>query len=117
VLHLDGFDLLRFPDALLAAASTARSAGVPVSVGPDALDNGLALCMLHHELFDRGILGLDDDLSVVVSRRFSARTPSGRAVYDLHGHPLAARPGTPLPAMPHVRWHQSQVFLGDPLAA
>ena len=33
-LHVDGFDLLpgRFPDAVLAAASTARSAGVPVSV-------------------------------------------------------------------------------------
>jgi sugar/nucleoside kinase (ribokinase family) len=32
VLHLDGFDLLRFPEALAAAASLARSAGVPVSV-------------------------------------------------------------------------------------
>jgi sugar/nucleoside kinase (ribokinase family) len=31
VVHLDGFDLLRFPDALAAAASQARSAGVPVS--------------------------------------------------------------------------------------
>lgn len=25
--------------------------------GPDTLDNGLALCMLHHKLFDRGVLG------------------------------------------------------------
>src|SRR3712207_2646699 len=54
--------------------------------GPDDLDNGLALCSLHHKLFDRGMLGLDDDLAVVVSQRFSARTPQGRAVYDLHGH-------------------------------
>jgi putative restriction endonuclease len=105
-----------------------QAGGVPVGLeaahirwwalaGPDALDNGLALCMLHHKLFDRGILGLDDGLSVVVSRRFSARTPQGRSVYDLHGHRLAARPGTPLPALPHVRWHQAQVFQGDPLAA
>ncbi len=85
--------------------------------GPDTLDNGLALCMLHHKLFDRGMLGLDDELSVVVSRRFSARTPHGRAVYELHGHRLAARPGTPLPALPHVRWHQQQVFQGAPLTA
>lgn len=105
-----------------------QAGGVPVGLeaahvrwwaldGPDTLDNGLALCLLHHKLFDRGILGLDDELSVVVSRRFSARTPNGRAVYDLHGHPLTAPPGTPLPALPHVRWHQCQVFLGDPLAA
>jgi sugar/nucleoside kinase (ribokinase family) len=32
VLHLDGFDLLRYPDALVAASSMARAAGVPVSV-------------------------------------------------------------------------------------
>ncbi len=38
--------------------------------GPDDLDNGLALCSLHHKLFDRGMLGLDDDVAVVVSKRF-----------------------------------------------
>ncbi|MGY1592300.1 carbohydrate kinase family protein [Geodermatophilus sp. SYSU D00708] len=32
VVHLDGYDLLRFPDALRAAASLAHEAGVPVSV-------------------------------------------------------------------------------------
>jgi putative restriction endonuclease len=104
-----------------------QAGGVPVGLeaahvrwfaldGPDSLDNGLALCMLHHKLFDRGMLGLDDDLAVMVSRRFSARTPHGRAVYELHGHRLSPRPGTPLPAVPHVRWHQQQVFQGSPLA-
>ncbi|MEX5721158.1 carbohydrate kinase family protein [Geodermatophilus maliterrae] len=32
VVHLDGYDLLRFPDALRAAANRAHDAGVPVSV-------------------------------------------------------------------------------------
>ncbi len=50
----------------------------------------------HHRLFDRGMLGLDDDLAVVVSQRFSARTPQGRALYDPHGRRLQPRPGTPL---------------------
>jgi putative restriction endonuclease len=84
--------------------------------GPDTLDNGLALCSLHHKLFDRGILGLDDDCAVMVSRRFSARTSFGRAVYDLHGHRLRPRPGTSLPAEQHVHWHRVQVFQGAPLA-
>src|SRR6185437_11384482 len=35
--------------------------------GPDALDNGLALCVLHHKLFDLGALGLDSRLQVQVS--------------------------------------------------
>ena len=85
--------------------------------GPDALDNGLALCMLHHKLFDRGMLGLDHDSAVIVSHRFTARTPVGRSVYDLHGRPLSPRPGTPLPASPHTAWHREQVFQGTPLAA
>ncbi|MGY1702702.1 phosphorothioated DNA-binding restriction endonuclease [Geodermatophilus sp. SYSU D00766] len=84
--------------------------------GPDELDNGLALCSLHHKLFDRGVLGLDDDLTLVVSQRFSARTPHGRAVYDLHGRRLRPRPGTPTPAGRHVTWHRGQVFHGLPLA-
>lgn len=85
--------------------------------GPDDLDNGLALCSLHHKLFDRGMLGLDGDLAVVVSRRFSARTTNGRAVYDLHGRRLAPRPGTNLPAAEHVRWHTEQVFQGQSLGS
>jgi putative restriction endonuclease len=83
--------------------------------GPDDLDNGLALCSLHHKLFDRGMLGLDDDLAVVVSQRFSARTSQGRAVYDLHGRRLRPRPGTPPPAERHVVWHRGQVFQGTAL--
>ncbi|NIH68272.1 putative restriction endonuclease [Modestobacter marinus] len=85
--------------------------------GPDELNNGLALCTLHHKLFDRGVLGLDDDAAVVVSQRFSARTATGRAVYELHGLRLRPRPGTPLPAAPHMVWHREQVFQGAPLAS
>lgn len=105
-----------------------QAGGIPVGLeaahvrwfamdGPDELDNGLALCMLHHKLFDRGMFGLDDDRAVVVSQRFSARTPTGRAVYELHGRRLVPRPGTPLPAEGHVSWHRQQVFQAVPLAA
>ncbi len=84
--------------------------------GPDDPDNGLALCSLHHKLFDRGVLGLDDDLAVIVSQRFTARTSSGKAVYALHGRGLDPRPGTAPPAPSHVSWHRHQVFQGLPLA-
>ncbi|MDK3256573.1 hypothetical protein QOZ86_08655 [Blastococcus capsensis] len=58
------------------------------------------------------MLGLDDDLAVVVSQRFSVRTATGRSVHDLHGHLLRPRRGTPLPAERHVAWHREQVFQG-----
>lgn len=85
--------------------------------GPDALDNGLALCALHHKLFDLGVLGLNLGLEVQVSASFSARTTAGRAVYDLHGLPLKPRPGTLVPAAEHLAWHRREVFKGEPLSA
>ena len=43
--------------------------------GPDRIDNGLALCVLHHRLFDRGALGLDEDLRILVSQHMTLREP------------------------------------------
>jgi putative restriction endonuclease len=83
--------------------------------GPDDLDNGLALCVLHHKLFDLGVLGIDPALHVLVSGVFSARTSAGQAVYQLHGRQLVPRPGTILPAAGHVSWHSREVFKGQPL--
>jgi putative restriction endonuclease len=85
--------------------------------GPDNLDNGLALCALHHKLFDLGALGLDLNLRVQVSAVFTARTSAGRAVYELHGRMLTPRPGTITPSADHIQWHTREVFKGTPLAA
>lgn len=85
--------------------------------GPDALDNGLALCSLHHKLFDRGALGLTGEYQIRVSSSFTARTDAGRRIYDLAEQPLRPRPGTPLPATEHLVWHAAQVFKSNPVAA
>ena len=81
--------------------------------GPDEMDNGLALCALHHKLFDRGVLGLSEACRIQVSDAYTARTDAGRVVYDLLGRPLRPRPGTQLPALAHISWHRAQVFKGD----
>jgi putative restriction endonuclease len=85
--------------------------------GPDDMDNGMALCALHHKLFDRGVLGLLDEGTVVVSSVYSASSAVGRAVYELHEFELKPRPGTMLPSPAHVEWHRSEVFKGLPLGA
>ena len=84
--------------------------------GPDTLDNGLALCSLHHKLLDRGVLGFADSQTIVVSQTFTARSDEGRRVYQLHGLSLRARPGTDLPLQRHIEWHVNEVFKDPPLA-
>lgn len=80
--------------------------------GPDDADNGLALCSLHHVLFDLGALGLNPDLSVRVSPHYSARSEQGeRLVYDLDGRTLLdPAPRHPAPKATHIEWHSRQVF-------
>lgn len=85
--------------------------------GPNTLDNGLALCTLHHKLFDIGVLGLGPDLRILVSAAFTARLPAGRSIYGLHLQQLSPRPGTPTPASAHIDWHKREVFKGNPLPA
>jgi putative restriction endonuclease len=84
--------------------------------GPDELDNGLALCSLHHKLLDRGALGMSDPETIRVSAAFSASSDAARTVYELHGKVLRPRPGTRLPGENHIAWHASEVFKGASLA-
>lgn len=80
--------------------------------GPDAISNGLALCSLHHKLFDKGVLSLDEQHRVTVSAHFIGRSPSARtAVLDLLDRPLLGpQPGFDFPDTKHIAWHRQEVF-------
>jgi putative restriction endonuclease len=39
-----------------------------VDRGPDSVRNGIALCSTMHWMFDRGLISIDDDLSILVAR-------------------------------------------------
>jgi putative restriction endonuclease len=82
-----------------------------VAGGPDTEDNGVALCTFHHKAFDRGALGLDDDLRVLVSEE--VRGSHGVEELLLKYSQAALRaplPGRPGPARQYVRWHRREVF-------
>jgi putative restriction endonuclease len=106
-----GFDgaLGRHPVGLQAAHVHWHSQG-----GPDEIANGLALCALHHALFDVGALGLTADRCIQVSRRYVTRSDAGRqAVDDLAGRPLLIpRPHQPVVEVDYINWHHRQVFKG-----
>jgi len=79
--------------------------------GPDEVNNGLALCSLHHTLFDLGVLGLMPDLHIQVSQMYVARSQAAKAIDALHGEQLALpRPGRPAVGPDFVVWHGLQVF-------
>jgi putative restriction endonuclease len=77
--------------------------------GPDIVSNGLALSGTVHWMFDRGLLGLTDDLQILVSRQ--ANDPDGiRALINKTGSAL--RPQRPLdrPHPAFLQWHRENCF-------
>jgi len=82
--------------------------------GPDEIANALALCALHHALFDLGVLGITDERRICVAGLYVARSEAGRAVDELAGKPLLIpRPHQPTVDVIHISWHHQQVFKGD----
>lgn len=80
--------------------------------GPDEVRNALALCELHHKLFDRGALGLGPDHTIRVSPAFSAGSEAARRLIGgLEGQPVRSphRPEHSL-AREFLTWHGEQVF-------
>ena len=77
--------------------------------GPDIVSNGLALSGTAHWMFDRGLIGLADDMTIMVSRQVN--DPGGvRAIINRSGHALL--PGRPS-ERPHphfLQWHREHCF-------
>lgn len=80
--------------------------------GPDELTNAMALCSLHHALFDYGVVGLSPDHRIVVSPDYVGTSHAGSAVYKLDGQPILrpAHPDQPSVDVVYINWHTVQVF-------
>ncbi|MDT0380205.1 HNH endonuclease [Streptomyces sp. DSM 42041] len=87
--------------------------------GPDAVENGLCLCSLHHRLFDKGVLGVGVSREVMVSQHFVGRGRAAREqVLELAGRPLIGpQRGAATVAADHRDWHARNVFRGAPRQA
>ena len=82
--------------------------------GPAVVDNGLALCSLHHDLFDIGAFTLlpeSPELRVVTAGGVQGAGVEG-ALRRYHGAPLRAPPlsGFPRPDAKFLAWHRREVF-------
>lgn len=81
--------------------------------GPDIVQNGLALCALHHDLFDRGILtiGADKEYNVLVSEKAKGSKMFEQTVLDFHGTPITPPVNSNYyPDSTYLSWNYAEVF-------
>lgn len=77
--------------------------------GPDIVSNGLALSGTVHWMFDRGLIGLADDLSILVSRQ-SNDLEAMLAMVNSSGKLLAPQRPANQPRTEFVTWHRETCF-------
>ena len=79
--------------------------------GPDTNPNGVALCSLHHKLFDLGMITFTKDYRILVSELANGSAMFKHIVENFHGSDinLPTRPEYQ-PAQNYVSWHVKQVF-------
>ncbi len=80
--------------------------------GTDDEPNGLALCVMHHKLFDRGAMTVENkDLTVRVSQQVYGVSGFAEWVMGFNGKPLLG-PQHPdyRPARANLLWHREEVF-------
>ncbi|WP_080241414.1 HNH endonuclease [Spirosoma rigui] len=87
---------------------------VPISVsGDDRVTNGIALCPNLHTAFDKGMIGVDERLRVVVSPSLADNMASSYNLKQFHGQPLRLPFGeVHYPEKEHFRWHLRERFRG-----
>jgi len=77
--------------------------------GPDIVSNGLALSGTAHWMFDRGLIGIEDDLQIVISRHVND-PDSVRAMINKTGQILPASRSWERPHPHFLRWHRENCF-------
>ena len=82
--------------------------------GPDLETNGMALCTLHHKLFDRGAFTLSTNLEILVSDDANGTSGFQEWLKRFHGKKLRGPQREPYrPNEDFTRWHFKEVFKGD----
>lgn len=79
--------------------------------GPDAENNGLALCATHHKLLDSGVLALSDNYQIILSEWVFDPDRKNSFIREHHKREIRLpRNSNHLPKMDYIRWHRKEVF-------
>jgi putative restriction endonuclease len=77
--------------------------------GPDAINNGLALSGTAHWMFDRGLIALQDDLQIMISRHVND-PESVRGLLNKTGSALLPLRASDRPHPHFLSWHRENCF-------
>ncbi len=81
--------------------------------GPDNEDNGIALCSLHHKLFDRGVFTLSNERKMIVSQEAHGTHGFNEWLMKFHGQTIREPIQTIYyPDDSYIAWHVKEVFRG-----
>lgn len=85
---------------------------IPISIsGDDKVTNGIALCPNLHTALDRGMIGVDEQLHVIVSPSLAENVASPYNLKQFHGKPIRLPFGEiHYPKMESFRWHMRERF-------
>jgi putative restriction endonuclease len=81
--------------------------------GPDSEENGIALCSLHHKLFDKGAFTLVDSFILQVAENAHGTCGFDEWLMRYHNRPIR-QPQSPdyYPKGNYTKWHFREVFRG-----
>ncbi|MDQ1910551.1 HNH endonuclease [Paenibacillus sp. GD4] len=81
--------------------------------GPDTEENGIALCSLHHKLFDRGVFTITEERELLVAEQAHGTNGFDEWLMKYHGKKVRT-PIHPLytPKDNFLNWHIREVFRG-----
>jgi putative restriction endonuclease len=77
--------------------------------GPDIVSNGIALSGTVHWMFDRGLVGLSDDLTILFSRQLND-PDRVRSLINETGQALSPNRALDRPHPTYLRWHRDCCF-------
>lgn len=80
--------------------------------GPCEVPNGLALCAIHHKAFDRGSIGLDENMRIVISEAVNGTSAVVQQLFWDYAEKAITLPQSKLnyPNEKFIEWHQTEVF-------
>lgn len=81
--------------------------------GPSTINNGLCLCVLHHKAFDKGAIGLSENLKVIVSQHVHGGEQVKALFLAYSGKALKGpQAGQDPVSLDYQRWHFKNIFRG-----
>lgn len=81
--------------------------------GPCTVNNGLALCSIHHKALDKGVITFFPDMRLRVSPALNGGEIIDNFFWRFEGKEIyMPRKGENIPLQKYIEWHEKNVFLG-----